>query len=523
MSNEMQNQLAILKEKYITALPSKIDAIRVLWTDIHTTKNPERLEELHRMAHSLAGSGATFDQVHVSKCSKDLENFIKKHASTNDIFEPEQISEVDLRLHKLENSIHNTNEQNEKLGGESKEDLIVDALEKNSAENTEATLAKMKVDPMRILLADDDPDIRDQVKLFLKSRGHEVYEAENGQEAIDIFVDVKPDLVVMDVVMPGMAGYEATKILKEKSGGKFVPVIFLTSNSDDETLARCIAGGGDDFLTKPVNPIILNAKLQAFQRIRIMYEKLGEYQQKTEEELETSKHVFNSLINTANDDIAGLSCWADSPGHFSGDTRLYKTLDNGHVYVLLCDFTGHGLPAAIGTVFAADLFRSMTQKSFDSDIILNEINSKMNQILPTGRYCAAIMVDYNPAESHLKIWNAGLPTAYLLDEDYNISQEIPSSGVPLGVMGGDAKCEVVEIDIKQDDTIIFFSDGITEAENPNGEMYAEQRLLSCIENAKKEQDIFEAIKDEVETFMQGIEPTDDISLVALDFNTMKNK
>jgi len=515
MSSEMQNQLAILKQNYITALPSKIDAIRVLWTDINATKNSERLEELHRMAHSLAGSGATFDQINVSKCSKDLENYIKEHSTSSDIFEASQVSEVNLRLKNLENSIHDSQDSNKNPN--------VVAIEKKSTENAEATLAKMKVDPMRILLADDDSDIRDQVKLFLKSRGHEVYEAENGQEAIDVFIDVKPDLVVMDVVMPGMAGYEATKILKENSGGKFVPVIFLTSNSDDETLARCIAGGGDDFLTKPVNPIILNAKLQAFQRIRIMYEKLGEYQQKTEEELETSKHVFNSLINTANDDIVGLSCWADSPGHFSGDTRLYKTLDNGHVYVLLCDFTGHGLPAAIGTVFAADLFRSMTQKSFDSAVILNEINSKMNQILPTGRYCAAVMVDYDPSESHLKIWNAGLPTAYLLDGDYNISQEIPSSGVPLGVMGGDAKCEVVEIDIKQSDSIIFFSDGITEAENPSGEMYAEQRLLSCIANTKKEQDIFEAIKTEVETFMQGIEPTDDISLVALNFDAMKNK
>ena len=512
----MQNQLAILKEKYIAALPEKIGAIRVLWTDINATKNSERLEELHRMAHSLAGSGATFDQVHVSKCSKELENYIKEHTSSSDIFEASQVTEVDLRLKNLENSIN--------YSQDAFSESNVTAIEAKPTENIEATLAKMKVDPMCILLADDDSDIRDQVKLFLKSRGHEVYEAKNGQEAIDIFIDVKPDLVVMDVVMPGMAGYEATKILKEKSGGKFVPVIFLTSNSDDETLARCIAGGGDDFLTKPVNPIILNAKLQAFQRIRIMYEKLGEYQQKTEEELETSKHVFNSLIDTANDDISGLSCWADSPGHFSGDTRLYKTLDNGHVYVLLCDFTGHGLPAAIGTVFAADLFRSMTQKSFDSDVILNEINSKMHQILPTGRYCAAIMVDYNPSKSHLKIWNAGLPTAYLLDEHYNISQEIPSSGVPLGVMSGDAKCEVIEIDIEQKDSIVFFSDGITEAENPSGEMYSEQRLLSCIAATKKEQDVFKAIQNEVETFMQGIEPTDDISLVTLDFDSMiKNK
>jgi len=521
MSNEMQKQLAILKEKYLVALPDKVDAIRSLWTDINNTQESDRLEELHRMAHSLAGSGATFDQIHVSKCSKDLENYIKEHVASNDIFEASQVEEVNIRLQKLEGSVHHIPDEDELSGVKVEEIVDVKAIEVNSSEGTEATLARMKINPMRILLADDDSDIRDQLKFFLKSRGHEVFEAKNGQEAINIFVDIMPDLVVMDVVMPGMAGYEATKILKEKSDSKFVPVIFLTSNSDDETLARCISAGGDDFLTKPVNPIILNAKLQAFQRIRIMYEKLGEYQQKTEEELETSKHVLNSLINNANDEIKGLSCWADSPGHFSGDTRLFKTLDNGHVYVLLCDFTGHGLPAAIGTVFAADLFRSMTHKSFDAEIILNEINSKMNQILPTGRYCAAIMLDYDPSVARLKIWNSGLPTAYLLNEDYNILQEIPSSGVPLGVMGGEAKCEVVEIDVNQGDSILIFSDGITEAENPVGEMYAEKRLLDCIAGTNKEQDIFNVLKDEVETFMQGMEPTDDISLVVLSFDSTK--
>jgi len=507
----MEEKLAKLKGSYLEALPGKVAAIRMMWTEINVEKNADGLEKIHRMAHSLAGSGATYDQVYLSECAKKLENYIQVNMASSDFFE--NSFEVCSLLRQLENSVYITAEPDATPGEGNKKIKN----QKSTIYDIESTLNTMDVKPMRILLADDDSDIRDQVKVFLMSRGHEIIEVESGQEAIDVFDDIMPDLIVMDVVMPGISGYEAIKILKENIGHRFVPVIFLTSNTDDETLARCIAGGGDDFVTKPVNPIILYAKLQSFQRIRTMYAKLNEYQQKMEEELETSEHVFNSLINHANDEIEGLSCWADSPGHFSGDTRLFKKLDNGHIYVLLCDFTGHGLPAAIGTVFAADLFRSMTQKNFDALIILNEINSKMNQILPTGRYCAAIMLDYDPSTSMLKIWNAGLPNAYLVDDNYDITQEFPSSGVPLGVIGGSAKCECVEVDTSQSKSIIIFSDGITEAENPQGDMYLEPRLLEQIAGAGKNEDIFEVIKSDVETFMEGIEPTDDISLVVLNF------
>jgi len=510
MSSEMQKQLAILKENFVASLPDKIGNIRDLWLAIYEQKTNEKLEELHRMAHSLAGSGATFDQVNTSKRAKELENYVKDHSAANDIFENKQVDAVNNLIRGLENSLNAIDAEEADNG-----------LDVDDVENMDAMIGNMKIDPMRILLADDDLDSRSQLRLFLTSRGHEVFEAEDGQKAIDIFADVMPDLVIIDVIMPKIAGYEASRMMKEKSKNKFIPIIFLTSISDNETLARCISSGGDDFLTKPVHPIILNSKLMSYQRIRTMYQTLGEYQQKMEEELETSKHVFNSVINNGNDEIEGLSCWASSPGHFSGDTRLFKTLDNGHIYVLLCDFTGHGLPAAIGTVFVADLFRSMTKKSFDAQMIINEVNAKMHQILPTGRYCAAIMLDYVPGENKLTIWNAGLPSGYLVDENRSIVQEFPSAGVPLGVMGGATTCDSIEINTKRGSAIIIYSDGITEAENPRGDMYSEERLLKCIGSTKNSENVFDAIQQDVELFMEGIEPTDDISLVVLDFNELR--
>ena len=369
--------------------------------------------------------------------------------------------------------------------------------------------------PMRVLLADDDEHSRAESKALLELRGHVVYEVKNGEEALDKFLKIMPDLVMIDVHLPGLAGYAASVAMKESSPSRFVPVIFMADHYDDK-MAGDISGG-DGFLTKPLNLVILNFKLQSFQRIRVMNHKLNEYQRNTEVELETSKHIFNALIDDVNHDVSNLSFWTTSPGHFSGDTGLFKSLANGHVYVLLCDFTGHGLPAAIGTVFVADLFRSMTNKSLDAKMILDEINDKMNQILPIGRYCAAVMLDYDPAALQLKIWNCGLPSAYLIDDKNKILAEFASESVPLGVLKGKANCNAVDVDVQHAKSIIIYSDGVTEAENPEGGMYSEERLKKCIENAEKGVNIFNEIQDNVEEFMDGMQPTDDTSLIVLNF------
>ena len=98
MPNEMEAQLAILKEKYVASLPEKIGCIRLLWETLNEEKDETRLEELHRMIHSLSGSGATFGQVQLSQLAKKLELYIKEHMSIGDMFDETTKAEVDKRL-----------------------------------------------------------------------------------------------------------------------------------------------------------------------------------------------------------------------------------------------------------------------------------------------------------------------------------------------------------------------------------------------------------------------------------------
>lgn len=102
MPDEMEKQLAILRGKYMASLPDKIGALRRLWNDAVKEKNIEGLSELHRMAHGLSGSGATFGATHVSQAAKKLEIYIKPFIVDYKIFEAKKTSEVEVLLAGLE-------------------------------------------------------------------------------------------------------------------------------------------------------------------------------------------------------------------------------------------------------------------------------------------------------------------------------------------------------------------------------------------------------------------------------------
>jgi two-component system, HptB-dependent secretion and biofilm response regulator len=121
---------------------------------------------------------------------------------------------------------------------------------------------------MKILLIDDDRIFHVLMTEVLKSEGYELFLAGDPVEGIELFDNVLPDLVLLDVHMPGMNGCEVAPILKKKAAeyGKFIPIIFFTSSNDEHELVRCIDSGGDDLINKPFNENLLEVKLRAWQR-----------------------------------------------------------------------------------------------------------------------------------------------------------------------------------------------------------------------------------------------------------------
>jgi CheY-like chemotaxis protein len=121
----------------------------------------------------------------------------------------------------------------------------------------------------KILIAEDERDIRDLVAFTLRFAGHEVFSASNGEEAVELAPKVNPDLILMDVRMPRMTGYEACKILKANPDMKDIPVVFLSAKGQENEIQQGLASGAEDYLLKPFAPDQLTS------RVKIILAKFG--------------------------------------------------------------------------------------------------------------------------------------------------------------------------------------------------------------------------------------------------------
>ncbi len=367
---------------------------------------------------------------------------------------------------------------------------------------------------LKILLVDDDRMTRLHLKNLVCKAGHRVVEAANGLEGVSAFENEAPDLILMDVSMPVMTGYEAATLIKQQASERFVPIIFLTAHSDDESLAQCVVSGGDDFLAKPVNKVLLNAKITAMLRISRMNRELEVYKRRTEEEIELSHHVFDSLTRRMSDNIISeITNWQRSAGHFNGDLMIYDKSPSGKLYLLLGDFTGHGLSAAIGALPTSDVFFAMTRRDFDAASILAEINRKLREIMPISHFCASGFICYDAETDLIEIFNGGLPPIIVLDANRKIVSHINSRNVPLGILSaGSFQPEITTLTKKIGYTLILYSDGVTEARNSDGQMFGEDRLNAALQSADAP---YSAIKTALEHYIGSQPLEDDVSLVTI--------
>ena len=486
----IKDQLAALAQLYADQLPQKIQEIRDLLQGLSDLGwEQTQGETLHRMLHSMAGTAGTMGLQQVSQIAREIEQILKEivHGQTD---LQAQMAQLKLGLERLYAA------SDETAGEPTKPLTTVTAL----------------AAPMNILVVDDDPVGQALLSAFLKADGHTVVTAMDGVDGVARFSEMQPDLVFMDVIMPKMNGYEAARKIKAACGNDFVPLIFLTALQDENDLAECIAAGGDDFVVKPYNRVLLKSKLIAMQRIRTLHHELAQYQQRTAEEIALSKHVFDAATNR-NPKLAAVRHWHSAVGHFSGDVILYSHTPSGRLILMLGDFTGHGLGAALAAVPVSDLFYSLVESDVALPDLVRAINRKLKSIMPTGRFCAALLIAVSADGRQAEVWNGGIPGAYLLDEHGCIQRRIASSKLPLGIVGDqgfDAESEMVAINSGMH--FLFFSDGVNEARNPQGEMLT----LAGVEKLFSGNDALVALQAGFARHLAGHEADDDISIVAFD-------
>jgi diguanylate cyclase (GGDEF)-like protein len=146
---------------------------------------------------------------------------------------------------------------------------------------------------MKILLVDDAQLERMQLQIRLKQLGHEVEVAASGREALALYPTFDPELVLLDISMPEMDGFEVASEIRQRYKADWIPIIFLSSHDEPEMIAKAIDAGGDDYLVKPVNKIVLQSKLIAMQRIAHMRRELKQASSQLEEANRALQHQAN--------------------------------------------------------------------------------------------------------------------------------------------------------------------------------------------------------------------------------------
>lgn len=383
---------------------------------------------------------------------------------------------------------------------------------------------------MRILVVDDQSTNRALLKWLLEDDGHEVVEAENGEIAIDVYKANIIDIVLMDVMMPVMDGLEATKKLKElQVNGNYVPIIFLTALDDDKALSQCLASGGDDFLAKPYNDAVLKAKIAAHMRIRELTsvitqknEELTLHNSRWQREQNIVEHIFNKAMEHNLSDCDSLRSYIAPASTFNGDILLSAPSPSGGLYVFLGDFTGHGLGASIGTLPIAHSFDQLALRHLSVGEIAFEFNRMLSSMLPDYMFCCASIIELNAAGDSIQLWIGGLPDAYIIKADGSLKETICSRNMPLGIEHDEKFNKGFEVkQLAKGERVVFFTDGIIEAENPHGEFFEEYRLLNCFQQGAP--DSLSNILHSLHEFTQGAEQRDDITVVEVNHGPVKIK
>ncbi|MBK5965040.1 serine/threonine protein phosphatase [Thiocystis minor] len=375
-----------------------------------------------------------------------------------------------------------------------------------------------------VLVVEDDPVDRWLLSRMLQQEGFTTLEAGSGPEALSLFESERPDLVFMDAVMPRMDGFETTRRIKAMAGLDFVPVIFQTALRDEESLLRGIQSGADDVLIKPFSLAVLRARILAMERVRDLHRRivaenrpLAELLERERQEQALAERVFSRAIKNRNVATDQLGLMQRPAAMFSGDLVLTQHLPDGGLRVLVGDFTGHGLAAAIGALPVVDAFHAMTRKGVEDLDVLAEINRKLYQLLPTERFMAACLMSISGSGQELRWWNAGMPSAWLRGRD--ALHELASHALPLGILPELPDGETPHrIGLRPGDGLLIFSDGLLEARDRTGIPFGHSRFRHLLDAWRHAHAILPELTVALDAHCLETEPSDDIAILEIPLN-----
>jgi phosphoserine phosphatase RsbU/P len=340
-----------------------------------------------------------------------------------------------------------------------------------------------------IFIVDDLQENLQVLGYTLMEEGFDVSMASSGKEALEIIADDTPDLILLDVMMPGMNGFEVCEKLKEMESTRDIPVIFLTAKTETEDIVEGFKVGGVDYITKPFQKEELLARICTHLTLKYSQEALAA----KNKALEVAKKQIDDDIARAADHILSILPkkfdnkslkieWKFKPSRFlSGDTFGYHFVDENNIAIYLVDVCGHGVGPALHSVSVINTIRNHTLPETDfaqPEKVLTALNNAFDMFDHNNLFFTIWYGVYNTKDRSLVFSSGGHPPALLYDKKNNIQELAEKCPMVGGVQNFEFQQSTVKL--KKGSELYIYSDGAFEAKSPKGDLFTDSDMINFI-------------------------------------------
>ncbi len=385
-----------------------------------------------------------------------------------------------------------------------------------------------------ILIVDDEEDNRFLLEAILRKEGYGYRVENNGRDAVEAAKKKAPDLVIMDVCMPYLDGFDACRQIKEHWNDYLIPVILLTGLGDTDNKVKGLDAGADEYLVKPPGREELLARVRAMLRIRDLHHNLLASKKElelTNEELLKARGIIEKEL----EDVGNIQR-SFLPDHLpyhpeiefgryyepcekaGGDYYDLIEIGKQHWGLLMADVTGHGTPAAVVMAITHTLMHSFIRSFHFPSTALKVANEKLNEHLAPTIFITMFYGVLNLDQMVFRYASAGHePMMLYRARERKVEYLKTHHGFPLKLMANDNYDED-EIEIEPSDKLILFTDGLVEHRNPQGELFSTERFESLVlkYHHLPAQEFVNALVEEIRNFHPEEPFMDDVTIFVLE-------
>ena len=380
----------------------------------------------------------------------------------------------------------------------------------------------MNAELKTVLLVDDEPANIQIVNSILK----DIYKtriATNGAKALELANQVPaPDLILLDVMMPEMDGYEVCSRLKSADHTRDIPVIFLTGQTEIDDETKGFEVGAVDYIHKPFSPAVVQARVRTHLVLRGIREQLARQLQTIQSEMDTARQIQLSILPREIPAIKGLEISARylPMTAVAGDFYDFIPIDEKRIGILVADVSGHGMPAALISSMLKIALDGQTKCALEPARVLAGLNQALCGKFQ-GHFVTAVYVVVDTERQSLFYAGAGHPPLIFMDRSAGEARDFLENGLFLGFFP-EATYTAVEIPFGAGDWGVLYTDGILEMTDPSDEQFGLERFKQFLQSHHdlSAGQFVDALLDELSQWSNlasGREPEDDITLLAFHF------